>query len=153
EVSSTLAEKSRLELFNELISEDASVQCSKCHSVESVDDKNFKINWPASDKGSDQKEFIKFKHAAHIKYQDENICNDCHQENSNDGYLDSYEDHNPLTFESNFSTENKVCLSCHQRSMTETQCQTCHNYHISPPALKHTKNIQRIVYSTIKNEI
>jgi len=135
ELSSALTEKTRLELFNELISEDASVQCSKCHSVESVDAKNFKVNWPASDKSSTQKEFIKFRHDAHIKYQDESICNDCHQENSKDGYLDSYEDHDPLTFESNFITDNKACLSCHQNSMTETQCQTCHNYHISPPLL------------------
>jgi len=127
-----LPEKARLEIFKELNSEDASVQCTKCHSVESTDGKNFRVNWPPKLNKIAKKQFIKFNHNAHIKYQDEKVCLDCHLENLNTAYLDSYEDLDPLTFESNFTTERNNCSSCHQQSMTKEQCQLCHNYHVSP---------------------
>ncbi len=130
-INGSLAERARLAMFDELNSKDASVQCTKCHSVESAGNNSFKVNWSDNSGYLGKKGFIKFKHDAHIKYQDEKVCNTCHVENKNAEYLQGYEDLNPLTFQSNFKTESKDCSSCHQQSMVKEQCQLCHNYHIS----------------------
>jgi hypothetical protein len=126
-----LAEKARLALFEELSSEDASVQCTKCHSIESADDNSLVINWMAPPVHLRQKAFIKFNHNAHIKYQEETICINCHVENKKSEYLEGYEDQDPVTFQSNFITKRKNCSSCHQQSMVKEQCHVCHNYHVS----------------------
>lgn len=123
-------EKTRLELFNELNSKNASVQCTKCHSIESADGKNFKVNWLANAGYSGKKEFIKFRHDAHIKYQDEKVCINCHTENEDAEYIESYENFDSSIFESNFITKSKDCSTCHLESMLNKQCQICHNYHI-----------------------
>ena len=96
-----------------------------------MDGKNFIVNWLALDDKLPVKGFVKFKHDDHIKYQDETICNDCHHENKKGDYLIGYNNQDPLTFVSDFVTENKDCSSCHQQSMVKDQCQKCHNYHVS----------------------
>lgn len=127
----SIADLARKEIFAVLTSEDSAGQCNHCHSMDSSEPDNYLIQWSTAQWDPRYKDFIHFNHAGHLRHQGESVCETCHQRNKAADYLASYEHNNPLQFESNFSTEKAVCERCHEEAMTENQCQTCHNYHVS----------------------
>jgi hypothetical protein len=99
--------------------------------MDSEEPDNYFIHWSVAHWNPKRKDFIHFNHAGHLLRQEESVCEECHQRNKQADYLASYKHHQPLNFESNFSTGKVICEACHQQAMTENQCQTCHNYHVS----------------------
>ena len=126
-----LPAKVRQEIFSLLTSTDDAGQCNYCHSIDSIEPENFYIHWAAAMWNPKRKDFIHFNHAGHLLHQEESVCVECHQTNKQADYLASYEQHQPLQFQSNFATGKEVCETCHLQAMNENKCQTCHNYHVS----------------------
>jgi hypothetical protein len=120
----------RKEIFNLLTSKDDAGQCNYCHSMDSDMPENYYINWTVAQWSPKLKDFIHFNHASHLLRQKESVCLECHKANKKADYLASYDQYQPLKFQSNFSTDKQVCETCHIEAMTNNQCQTCHNYHV-----------------------
>lgn len=127
----SITDTARKEIYELLTSKDSAGQCNYCHSIDSDEADNYVINWSTPKWNPKHKDFIHFNHAGHLRHQEESVCETCHIRNKEADYLASYKNNKPLQFESGFSTGKAVCETCHEKAMTENQCQTCHNYHVT----------------------
>ncbi len=127
----SIADTARKGIYELLTSKDTAGQCNSCHSIDSKEENSYSINWGTPKWNPKQKDFIHFSHAGHLRHQDESVCETCHIRNKEADYLASYKNMEPLKFESGFITDKAICETCHEEAMTENQCQTCHNYHVT----------------------
>lgn len=123
-------ESLRLTSFEDMSNDDAPGQCNKCHSIDNLKMDQYKVNWMDADWDPERKDFVKFTHSQHLIHQDEKVCGTCHLLQEDADYLSSYEDGNPDTFKSNFTTTKNECGTCHESAMVKDQCLICHNYHV-----------------------
>jgi hypothetical protein len=76
--------------------------------------------------------FTNFLHEPHFGVLGTRGCLTCHNLKKNRPYLKSYQQGNPLNFDSNFTgVKKEVCVECHRSSMARNDCLTCHKYHIN----------------------
>ncbi len=130
-VDISMQNKSNYKMFSKLMNKDSVGQCSKCHSVDKINDETFKVNWLAASIQKNSYDFNKFKHAPHIKSANNNTCVTCHKIDSQINYAKSFQKNNdPHKFLSNFSPMLKnACTECHKPDVTSDSCLQCHKYH------------------------
>ncbi len=131
-------------LFQQLSDADAPGQCMQCHSIDQqsgvADTESMQnpavrtINWRSRSSASDsrfgERKFTHFRHIPHLTLQGDNGCQSCHALNSDNDYADSFTNFDASSFSSNFShMEKATCDSCHNRSVENQNCLSCHQYH------------------------
>jgi Doubled CXXCH motif (Paired_CXXCH_1) len=117
-------------VFDYLTSKDAQGSCTKCHSVDDIQDKGRVVNFSPLSLGSMQGRFTNFIHEPHFGVLESRGCLTCHKLDRGSPYLQSYEHGNPQNFASNFAAVKKeLCQTCHTSSMARQDCLLCHKYH------------------------
>lgn len=141
-------------LFRQLSDPKAPGQCMQCHSIDQVNttvsDGSQQsspirtINWlthsSARDLSYGERKFTHFRHIPHLTLQGDDGCQSCHALNADNDYAAGFEDFDQSTFSSNFSfMEKTTCDSCHNRSVENQDCLSCHQYHAGElsPAIKN----------------
>ena len=114
--------------------------CTKCHAVSKVDGSEWQAEWRYQP--SNSRPYTDYSHGAHITMLNpegvslmdpNNGCQTCHNINEKANYRDSFEQHDPNIFESNFfPIDQATCTECHGEGQVKQDCQLCHNYHLSP---------------------
>jgi hypothetical protein len=118
-------------VFDALTDKDAQGSCTKCHSVDNVG-KGRQVNFGPSTVKMKEGRFTNFLHEPHFGVLGNRGCLTCHNLKKNRPYLKSYQQGNPLNFDSNFTgVKKEVCIECHRSSMARNDCLTCHKYHIN----------------------
>ncbi|MFK7731266.1 MAG: hypothetical protein AB8B48_06555 [Pseudomonadales bacterium] len=140
-------------LFKQLSDPKAPGQCMQCHSIDQAanttgDDSALNssirtINWlthsSARDLSFGKRKFTHFRHIPHLTLQGDDGCQSCHALNADSDYAGSFDNFDASTFSSNFSHMEKTsCDSCHNRSVENQDCLSCHQYHAGElsPAIK-----------------
>jgi hypothetical protein len=126
-------------VFEFLTGKDAQGSCTKCHSVDDIQNKGRVVNFSPATVASKQGRFTNFIHEPHLGVldsrggiQDNRGCLTCHGLEKGRPYLKSYEQGNPQSFASNFGAVKKdLCQSCHTSSMARQDCLLCHKYHVN----------------------
>ncbi len=118
-------------LFSELTAEDAPGRCNKCHSIDQRADGGLEAQWlpwrPDIERGA----FTVFSHETHFSLLGEKGCVTCHTLGAEETYLDSFSNHDPAVFASNFDTlPVSVCADCHTPDVAGDDCTLCHRYHV-----------------------
>lgn len=135
-------------IFNLLAKSDAPGTCGKCHSVDTLTEGGFVVNWRSKHSAPNQREFNTFSHTAHFALLDEKGCATCHRLDPDADYAAGFKDTDPRTFESNFiRLDRDICATCHTAAEAGDNCLICHNYHIgtfapvvaSTPTMTKTK--------------
>ena len=118
-------------VFDALIDKDAQGSCTKCHSVDNVG-KGRQVNFGPATVKMKEGRFTNFLHEPHFGVLGTRGCLTCHNLKKNRPYLKSYQQGNPLNFDSNFiGVKKEVCIECHRSSMARNDCLTCHKYHVN----------------------
>jgi hypothetical protein len=116
--------------FQQLTDKDAQGQCTKCHSVDAVNETGRAINWQPSSYEMRESIFTAFTHEPHFGVIGKKGCLACHDLNNAKGYLESYKALDPYRFISNFKpVDKKTCASCHSGKQVRDDCLLCHKYH------------------------
>jgi len=117
-------------VFEQLTSEDAQGQCTKCHSVDAAIDRGRVMSWMPSSLATRESLFTKFDHEPHFGLVDEKGCLTCHDLSGAKGYQETYKGHDPYLFVSNFKpVEKNMCAECHGNEQAREDCLLCHKYH------------------------
>ncbi|MEM8496860.1 MAG: hypothetical protein AAF542_02485 [Pseudomonadota bacterium] len=142
-------------LFGQLSDPKAPGQCMQCHSIDQADTTTADaaaqqrssittINWlthsSARDLSVGERKFTHFRHIPHLTLQGDDGCQSCHALNADNDYAAGFNDFDQSTFSSNFSfMEKATCDSCHNRSVENQDCLSCHQYHAGElsPAIKN----------------
>ncbi|MGD9805690.1 MAG: hypothetical protein AB7O71_10965 [Hyphomicrobiaceae bacterium] len=119
-------------VFDLLTSKDAQGNCTKCHSVDDVPGKGRGVNFSPLSIENKQGRFTNFVHEPHLGIMEKRGCLTCHNLEKAGSYLKSYEQSNPQSFVSNFSSVQKdLCQTCHTSSKARQDCLLCHKYHVN----------------------
>lgn len=141
-------------LFKQLSDRRAPGQCMQCHSINQIDTTTDNgaeqssaqrtINWlthsSAQNIAYGERKFTHFRHIPHLTLQGDEGCQSCHALNADNDYAAGFDNFDPDTFSSNFSFMAKsTCDSCHNRSVENQDCLSCHQYHAGElsPAIKN----------------
>ncbi len=109
------------ELFRAMTSPTAQGQCFACHSWAG---NSAQIHWLPTYRNPAKSQITKFSHAPHIIQPKLNDCQQCH-ELSGSPAIDG------IVAFSDFKVMSKAqCVSCHQPGGAESNCTTCHSYHV-----------------------
>lgn len=118
-------------VFSALTDKNAQGQCTKCHSVDEGNADSRQVNWGTATSAAKLGRFTRFMHEPHFGFADKKGCLSCHQLDQTAAYQKGFEDHDPLTFASNFKPVGKdVCTACHTADAANDGCLTCHDYHV-----------------------
>jgi hypothetical protein len=117
-------------IFSQLAAERAPGVCMKCHTVDQTET-GAGLNWLASRPQPGQREFTRFKHAAHFSLMGDQGCSTCHGLDIKADYVGGFgANRDSKAFHSNFFPMAKnTCVTCHQPARAGASCQQCHNYH------------------------
>lgn len=119
-------------VFDFLTSKDAQGSCTKCHSVDDLQNKGRIVNFSPTSVESKQGRFTTFVHEPHFGILEDRGCLTCHNLERGRPYLKGYEQGNPQNFASNFGAVKKdLCQTCHTSSMARQDCLLCHKYHVN----------------------
>lgn len=119
-------------VFNFLTSKDAQGSCTKCHSVDALQDGGRLVNFAPPTPATKQGRFTNFIHEPHFSMKDDRGCLTCHNLQKSSAYLKTYEQSDPHVFEASFGAVKKdLCQSCHTSNKARQNCLTCHKYHVN----------------------
>ena len=130
--------------FAQLSDLDSPGRCTKCHSIEELDSDTLRVNWRPF-QSSDYRKITIFSHQAHLNLGDKKDCLTCHALDDASDYLGSYSDHDPHTYESNFTRISMdTCQNCHNKQQVGNNCLTCHRYHVgeNEPTIVTSQTLQ-----------
>ena len=121
-------------VWQSLTSNSSKGLCISCHSVDpspTVPGAK-RINWHARRWEPEHKTFTKFDHDPHVILPGLKDCAACHDLNMASSSSTSYEQADPLVFESSFLPMSKQhCATCHLPRVAGDYCTQCHNYHVN----------------------
>lgn len=105
-------------------------RCTKCHSVD--DQAGAKIvNWRPFDADAITNRFTNFSHKPHTELVGTRTCLKCHELNSVNEFLKTYEAGDPFNYTPNFKPmEKAACAACHSTQAAWEKCTFCHGYHV-----------------------
>jgi hypothetical protein len=118
-------------------------RCTKCHSVETVDN-GHRVQWTGARPNMHKNAFTVFSHTAHLSLLGKEGCLSCHALDDDADFAAGFKDRDPNSFTSNFrSIERKTCAGCHTAAKAGDSCVTCHDYHIGnfPPAMTRVPKV------------
>jgi hypothetical protein len=119
-------------VFDFLTSKDAQGSCTKCHSVDDIQNKGRVVNFSPPSAEVKLGRFSKFIHEPHFGLMEDRGCLTCHSLEKGRPYLKSYEQGDPQAFASNFGAVKKdLCQTCHTSSKARQDCLLCHDYHVN----------------------
>lgn len=117
-----------LELF---MAKDTPGKCTKCHSVDQLDNGRLKVNWNPFSPNPRWQDFSVFDHTAHFSLVEKKGCSTCHEIDARAKFPDGYKDFDAQSFAPNFAPMDlKVCASCHVEESAGDACVMCHRYHV-----------------------
>jgi hypothetical protein len=118
-------------VFALLTSKTAQGTCTKCHSVDDINDKGQLVNFSPRSVAK-QGRFTRFVHEPHFGVLEDRGCLTCHSSAKGSPYLRSYEQGDPKHFASNFDAVKKeLCQTCHTSGKARQDCLLCHKYHLN----------------------
>jgi hypothetical protein len=119
-------------VFDLLTDKGAQGSCTKCHSVDDIQDKGRLVNFFPTSVESKRGRLTNFIHEPHFGILETRGCLTCHSLEKGRPYLQSYELGTPEAFASNFGSVRKdLCQTCHTSSMARQDCLLCHKYHVN----------------------
>ncbi|MEC7488024.1 MAG: hypothetical protein VYA17_00400 [Pseudomonadota bacterium] len=110
-----------------LLKSDGPGTCASCHSVN--DTGTLELAWRAGVQSSNN--LHKYNHRPHLNVLGPGSqCGTCHVINKAAEYAASFEQNDPMEFESSFlSIKTETCTECHNKQSARQDCRTCHEYH------------------------
>jgi len=119
-------------VFDYLAGKDAQGSCTKCHSVDNLQNKGRAVNFSPVSAESKMGRFTNFIHEPHFGVMANRGCLACHELKKEPTYLKGYEQGKPQSFSSNFGNVKKdLCQDCHSSNLVRQDCLTCHKYHVN----------------------
>ncbi len=118
-------------VFGLLTHKDAQGQCIKCHSVDQGNGQSRVIEWGTSPLSAKARRLTSFMHEPHFGLLGKRGCLTCHEIHTEAKYQETYKQHNPVQFVSNFKPMQKEqCIACHKKNAARQDCMLCHSYHV-----------------------
>ena len=136
DIASPMAGKagSFADLFNSLSKKTSAGSCSKCHSVDRIDQSRLLVNWKGVSPETIQHNLAQYSHVSHFQVMDERGCKTCHEISTTNNSETRPTTYDPSIFDSNFTVLNqKICADCHRLDTAMDSCITCHQYHFVRP--------------------
>ena len=136
DISSPMAGEAGIfaDLFNSLATKTSAGSCSKCHSVDRINQSRLVVNWKGVSPETIQHNLAQYSHVSHFQVMDERGCQTCHQISTTNDSKTSPTTYDPTIFDSNFTVLNqKICADCHHVDTAMDSCITCHQYHFVRP--------------------
>jgi hypothetical protein len=119
-------------VFDFLTTKDSQGACTKCHSIDDIQDKGRMVNFSPPSVAVKRGRFTRFVHEPHFSVLEHRGCLTCHSLGKDRSYLQSYEQGNPKIFVPNFaSVKKELCQTCHTSGMARQDCLLCHKYHVN----------------------
>ncbi|MEE8156474.1 MAG: hypothetical protein V3T53_16080, partial [Phycisphaerales bacterium] len=135
----TASASAALAVFDELGRDPAPGRCIKCHSVDTIGNRNarhYRVNWNAARPTLGERSFTEFVHRPHFNFQQFRDCTACHSIRTNDSaalqiWKQTYSGFDIRTYTASFDSMSLAqCAVCHTPSGAGDGCLTCHNYHV-----------------------